>query len=286
MAYKATILADSMNQVGDRLTTFEICFPRFLLPEYATHRDQSKNGASSRAIPVQKFIDAVTVDPVVPIRWGKNRNGMVSGDNLSDSEVLAADYIWLQARDDAVRATNALVALGVHKTLPNRLLENWSWQTMIVSATRWGNFFALRSAPDVEDHLRHLVFMMIDQYYFKSVPVYRDDDQWHLPLVDESERPHHDNMTLAKISAARCAAVTHLRQHDIRSVEDWMGLCDDKLIAFGHWSPLEHPAVPAWHPRHGGNSWGNYVGWRQLRKFSPNEVRDFTIEDARMVLGR
>lgn len=282
MTYKAVILADSVNGLGDRLTTFEICFPRFVLPEYATHRAQSKNGASSRAIPVNKIIQYVIDDPVVPLRWGKNQKGMVADRDLSDSEVLAADYIWLQLRDENIAGVQALLDLGVHKTLPNRLLENWSWMTMIVSATEWGNFFALRSAPDVEDHLRHLVLMMVDAYYFQSTPILKKLGEWHLPLIDEGDpiRDEYDGVTLAKISAARCAAVTHLRQHDVRAVEEWLGVCEDKLILPGHWSPLEHPAMA--HYAHNGN----YLGWKQLRKHFPNEVRTFSVDDAKRVLGK
>lgn len=50
---KSKIVADSQNIVGNRLTTFVLEFPRFILPELATHRMFSKNAASSRAIPIE-----------------------------------------------------------------------------------------------------------------------------------------------------------------------------------------------------------------------------------------
>lgn len=48
---KAEIVADSINSQGDRITTYLLTFPRFILAELNTHRVFSKNSASSRAIP-------------------------------------------------------------------------------------------------------------------------------------------------------------------------------------------------------------------------------------------
>lgn len=47
----ARIIADSLNEHGNRLTTFILTFPRIVLAEFNTHRMISKNSASSRAIP-------------------------------------------------------------------------------------------------------------------------------------------------------------------------------------------------------------------------------------------
>ena len=55
----ATIVADSISEAGKRITTFELEFPRFILPEFNTHRLFSRNAASSRAIPVKKMIEHV-----------------------------------------------------------------------------------------------------------------------------------------------------------------------------------------------------------------------------------
>ncbi len=53
----ATIVADSINSQGDRLTSLLITFPRILLSEVNTHRMLSKNTSSSRAIPFNKTTD-------------------------------------------------------------------------------------------------------------------------------------------------------------------------------------------------------------------------------------
>lgn len=62
------ILADSGNASGDRLTTFQLTYPRFIHSELLTHRMFSRNSASSRAIPVEKLIRQVLDDPVIPIQ--------------------------------------------------------------------------------------------------------------------------------------------------------------------------------------------------------------------------
>ena len=53
MAYHAEVLIDSVNPAGQRLTTFVLRFPRFVLSEFNTHRMFSRNASSSRAIPTR-----------------------------------------------------------------------------------------------------------------------------------------------------------------------------------------------------------------------------------------
>ena len=67
----ATIVADSVNKQGDRLTSLLITFPRILLSEINTHRMLSKNTSSSRAIPFNKMVEAVQNNPFIPIAWQK-----------------------------------------------------------------------------------------------------------------------------------------------------------------------------------------------------------------------
>ena len=59
MEIKARIVADSMAPNGCRITTFELEFPRIILCEWNTHRQISRNTASSRAIPVAKMIELI-----------------------------------------------------------------------------------------------------------------------------------------------------------------------------------------------------------------------------------
>ena len=57
---KATIIADSVSaHTNQRITTFELEYPRFIHSELMTHRQFSRNSASSRAIPIDKMIEQV-----------------------------------------------------------------------------------------------------------------------------------------------------------------------------------------------------------------------------------
>lgn len=254
MAYKAKIIADSINIAGDRLTTFELTYPRFIHSELLTHRMFSRNSASSRAIPVSKLIERVREDPVIPLRWGAAQKGMVSGDDLPPEEL---NKLWLQARDHAIDYAFLMLSLGCHKTLPNRLLEPWMWITVLVTATDWDNFFTLRTAPDAEDHFHHLAQMMQSEYR-ASVPRVVRPGAWHLPLVNDDECVWDDG---ARISAGRCARVSYLTHDGKRDPAADRNLCN-QLIANRHMSPLEHPAMAL------GTSErvANFRGWVQLRR--------------------
>lgn len=56
--------------------TFELVFPRIILPEFNTHRVFSRNSASSRAIPFWKMLKKVKEQPFVPIAFQKQHRGM------------------------------------------------------------------------------------------------------------------------------------------------------------------------------------------------------------------
>jgi hypothetical protein len=51
---------------------------------------------------------------------------------------------WLKIRDIVACSSVVLVAFGVTKQICNRLLEPFMWHTVIITATEWENFFALR----------------------------------------------------------------------------------------------------------------------------------------------
>lgn len=141
------IIADSFNlETGDRITTFILTFPRFILAELNTHRVFSRNSASSRAIPFKKMVEMVKEDPFIPIAWQKDHKGM-QGTEYFDSFSIKEnefDQIWLNARDRALEESQHLSNSGVTKQLCNRLLEPFMWHTAIVTATEFENFFKQR----------------------------------------------------------------------------------------------------------------------------------------------
>ena len=145
MAYNCEILADSINQQGDRITTMKITFPRMMLAELNTHRMFSRNSASSRAIPFKKMVKMVEENPFIPIAWQKSHSGMQGTEYFTEKEdIYRKEQIWRDARRRAVDVAKDLHSSEVTKQLCNRLLEPFMWHTVIVSATEFSNFFKLR----------------------------------------------------------------------------------------------------------------------------------------------
>lgn len=280
MAIAARIIADSIHRLGPtprRITTFELRFPRFILAELATHRKFSKNTASSRAIPVAKLIAEAENDPALFVYWGGNRSGMQADEELSPQEIEAAKAEWLAARDSAVAHVKRLLALGLHKQSTNRLLEPFLHTTVLLTATDFANFYALRRHPAAQPEMQALANAMWNAQQ-ASTPVDRTHlagvDKWHLPLVTDEERREFP-ATAVKICVGRCARVSFLGHDGKRNPAADIEL-HDRLMSSGHWSPFEHAALPfrqPWWKRlmgHGDEQ-GNLSGWLQYRKTLADE---------------
>ena len=142
---KATIVADSINDKGDRITSMLVTLPRFILSELNTHRLFSRNSASSRAIPFEKMIESVKNNPFIPIAWQKEHKGMQGSEYLTSKEHIEdAELEWFVSRDWAIDCAKRLNSTGVTKQLCNRLLEPFMYHTVLITATHWSNFFELR----------------------------------------------------------------------------------------------------------------------------------------------
>ena len=142
----AKIIADSKNEQGNRITTMMVTFPRFILAELNTHRMFSRNSASSRAIPFEKMVKSVQSDPFIPIAWQKDHKGMQGSEYFqSNSEINQCIQNWNNAKDSAIIQSKLLNnSSGVTKQLCNRLLEPFMCHTVLITATEFSNFFALR----------------------------------------------------------------------------------------------------------------------------------------------
>lgn len=141
----AKILADSISERGDRITTYLLTFPRIILAEFNTHRAFSRNSASSRAIPFKKMVESVETTPFIPIAWQKDHKGMQGTEYLMHPlEIKEAQQMWKKSLDCALESAKDVYRAGVTKQLCNRLLEPFMWHTVICTATEWDNFFNLR----------------------------------------------------------------------------------------------------------------------------------------------
>lgn len=278
MDYLAKIIADSVSESGQRLVTMEVTFPRLVLAEFNTHRVFSRNSASSRAIPIKKQLARIREEPFVPQTWGLNQSGMQADHDADETTAAAARAEWLAARDRAVEQAEKLVNLKIHKQLVNRLLEPFMWHTVIVTATEWSNFFALRANPMAQPEISAVATLMHEAYR-SSTPDLVPADGWHLPLIQPEERDgtFEHSEAARQISAARCARVSYLTHDGSRDLDADLGLYR-RLVEGGHLSPLEHVATPIT-----GDGWiGNLRGWRQLRKTIKDE-HDFGLVP---VIGR
>src|ERR1700748_3330482 len=74
--FECKMLAFSKNEIGLKLATMKVVFPRFILAEMNTHRMFSRNSASSRAIPTKKLLKMILDTPFIPIAWQKDHSGM------------------------------------------------------------------------------------------------------------------------------------------------------------------------------------------------------------------
>ena len=289
--YECKILADSIA-AGVRLTTMQVTFPRIVLAEFNTHRDFSRNSASSRAIPVEKQILKVMEDPFIPTYWGKNQKGMQAEEELDAAARHWAVEWWLSARNEAVQRVERMLKLGVHKQITNRLLEPFMWHTVIVTATRWANFFALRCNPQAQPEIRTIAEMMREAYEAGSPSEALEVGEWHLPFITDEDRAFaeervagdpstgwhqagHVYRLLARLSCARCARVSYLTHDGRRAPEEDLAL-HDRLLASGHMSPFEHAAVVADADGFVDDvrirDFGNFdAPWVQYRKLIPGE---------------
>ena len=270
MDFNVKVVLDSVAPNQARLTTLEVTMPRFLLAQLNTHRQFSRNSASSRAVPTPKMLERISQHPFIPEEWGTNQRGMQAGPTLSGESAEAARETWLACRDAVIGSVQRLHELGVHKQLANRLLEPFMWVTVIVSSTDWANFFNLRCHEDAQPELQKVARMMADALASSTAqPV--GIGQWHLPYVQKDERTELPLEVQQQCSVARCARVSYLTHEGKRDIGKDRELYERLLggSGFGHWSPFEHVATPAEtspDPRE-----GNFRGWYQYRKEFPGE---------------
>lgn len=274
----AEIIADSINIFGDRLTTFQLHYHRYIHSEFMTHRMFSRNASSSRAIPVKSMLEKIRDEPATPIHWGKNQGGM-QADQEQDEAIYIEDYYdylikqgfsseladakayvspkpaWKMFADKAACHARTMNASGYHKQIVNRLTEPFQFMNVVCSATDYDNFFFLRCHPDAQPEIQELAECMY-RAREQSVPEELREGQWHTPYVDHVRTYDTGEFTYVdenrvritlenalKISASCCAQVSY-RKNDT-SLEKAISIYD-RLIGMSplHASPFEHMATP------------------------------------------
>lgn len=287
MAFRAVVLKDSICSYGSRITSFELTYPRIVHSEEMTHRDFSRNSASTRAIPLATQLRNLLENPFIPEKFGINQPGMQAYQHLVGLKHDKAVELWLRGRDRAVTTVLELILgeeiaqevlqyepnrefvsgealledfeklmalipkstdqidlsetsmLNVHKQLAGRGLEAYMWHTIVLTATEFDNYYALRDHPEAQGEIATIARLM-KQVHNDSTPTILEEGQWHLPYVEDGE--FDDPFDGVRASAARCAATSYNRQHVKNPEREFERYAD--LRTGGHMSPLEHQATP------------------------------------------
>lgn len=259
----AKVVADSTNNGRARLTTLQLRYPRFIHSEFMTHRVFSRNASSSRAIPVLKILAGLEKDPAVPIDFGRNGKGMQAHGSLDSETQAKAREIWLEGMRHAVETARKLAELGVHKQHANRVTEPYAWIDVVVTSTKFDNFYNLRDSKMAQPEIAKLAQDM-KKAIAASKPRDLLHEKWHLPYVSWEEAQNHTTQALLAASVARCARVSY-NLHDGTATDmskDLQLFCD--LEAEKHFSPFEHQATPdTWRRGLGGNLGPDWVQYRK-----------------------
>lgn len=287
----AEIIADSLNPQGCRLTTFILNFPRIVLSEFNTHRAFSRNSASSRAIPYETMLVMVKTNPFIPIKFQKDHKGMQGTEYFEGEEHEQCMKDWLLARDSAVNSA-VNFKLPVTKQLRNRILEPFMWHKVIVTATDFENFFALRAHEGAEIHIAELANKMLKEYN-KSEPKKLKEGDYHIPfgdkISDEGLNKLFNKFGLGcnwikdrvdefkiKIAIARVARISYNNFEGKDDYEADIKLCDRLFGSVPrHLSPTEHVAMAM----DNSDFIGNFRGFKQQRYF----FEDQNLKDERVI---
>ncbi len=323
------IIADSISPNGIRLTTWQLQYWRAIHSELMTHRVFSRNAGSSRARPSMTIIDSVSRHPWGPTHWGKNQAGMQAGEEtmqpvripthlvsafkvfaetvlryeveLKEPMILVAEreHAWHFCAWLSGKMAEEFHKADYHKQIVNRITEPYNYIDVLVTATDFNNWYALRDHKDAEPHIRDLAAMMKEEIS-KREPIFLTHGKWHLPYIKEEDRSAAieyleknadplDHVTefevielLKRASAARCARVSYkLFDNNNANFDADLKLFQQLMVNQPlHASPAEHQATPdgqynnmgggdeQWKNRH---EHGNFRGWRQHRKQLANE---------------
>lgn len=280
MSFEAKIIADSVSTADQRLTTFQLRYPRFIHAEELTHRvlsttpemveivlpdgvmydrHLSRNASSSRAIPVKRLIEDVLRDPAMPIYWGKNQPGMQARQEhnalIAVPHFGPADWEGFTQYEGSVELTRENAWLHGRDLMVGlaRAYDKAGYHKQIVNRLLepWAHINVVVTATEWDNFFKlrlhpdaqpeiHFLAQLMRQAMDESVPVYRD---WHLPYVSDDEFLEHSLDTCAMLSSARCARTSYVT-HDLRPPEfDADKALSDQLREAPHLSPFEHAAI-------------------------------------------
>jgi thymidylate synthase ThyX len=274
----ARVLAHSVNPSGIKIITMEVTAHRFILAELNTHRHESKNSASSRAIPVEKTLVRFKGEPAFALSWPVEQPGMSGGTELVGKDLDDAQELFRDIHAYVGDKVTAYVESHekehrLHKSVLNRLMEFAQWHTVILTSTDLSNFYKLRLSEHAQPEIRALAKAMKDAED-ASTPVKLKRGEWHLPLFGfDGDEEVTEIWEKVKLSCARCARVSYLTHNGLRDIEADFELFD-KLKGNGHYSPFEHAAQAM----SGKKGSGNFEGFVQARYYIETDTEPLVVK--------
>ena len=257
---KTEIIADSLSQKGDRLTSLLITFPRIVLSE-VNNIEYLVKTEPYLELPFEKMVESIQNNPFIPIAWQKEHKGMQGTEYLIDVKDIAdAQSVWLSARDEAIVQAEMLSKNeGVTKQLCNRLLEPFMWTTMLITGSKegWDNFFNLR-CPSYEWEYEEGVIKAKSkeeflEMFIKRYPTNGEKELYDMELVDEHLNP---NNSIDWFNLNKGQAEIHL-----------MDLAEKIYDAMNESTPLELESE-AWHIPFEDKLSGNNLSLEEMIKCS------------------
>jgi hypothetical protein len=213
------VIAASSHK-GMNVTTLELEYPRIIHSEMMTHREFSRNAASSRAIPVKTMINTIRKNMFVPVYWGKNQSGMQAKEQLTGVRRFLAKSLWIIGGHINLLGATLLNAVGVHKQLANRNLEYISYMKTIITSTSFDNFLTLRDHEDAQPEIQ-AVAKKLKLHLAAANREELAEGEWHTPYV-EHRRDDLGNLIYGRgldVETAKQVSVSCIAQVSYRKAD-------------------------------------------------------------------
>lgn len=250
------IISYSESVHGDRLVSWELEYPRYILAEINTHGTLERNSMSSRAVPVQSMLNQVRGNPAMPVQFGKNKSGMVDDGEffglVGDGYTMEA--WWKLAAFSAAAFASQASDAGYHKQVCNRLVEPFQRMKTVLSATDLEGFFTLRTAHDADPTFQELAKLMKQSLTLVTPEKLEGKNLWHLPYIVKNinEKGYVDYFTSdgVKVTIQQALAISAscVAQVSYRNINTDYSKASDVYTKLGvgtehfHASPFTHQA--------------------------------------------
>lgn len=270
-----------------------------------THRVMSRNAASSRAIPFSRMVKEIREKIARPAWWGGQQKGMQTADQVSPEQIDLAIKIWDETCETVIGQAQRLTdECGLHKSIPNRILEPWAHMTTLKTFTERDNFYALRAHKDAEPSFQVLAYRMLEQDLATWCEE-KDWGEWHMPYDEDMPEGVEAINNKIVVCVARAAWVSYGLDGQKATREQcestYAKLLSGDLI---HASPAEHvaraeqsqvntfPVPGSLNKKHKvitnlsvtGINQGNFRGWTQWRKTIARETVTSEMIDLEEIL--